>query len=208
FSKLAGDRQPVVASRRPSLLARLCMGLWALLVRLFGITVAMIVLATGVAAIGFVLFLLVRELGLPTPSHDPVEVPELQPAEVEPEAGPVGDATVPPLPPAQDEAAAPLSSEPPVDAPRYEVDRAAAEPPRLWRSADRRFSQEAVYVGFDAGIVRLRRTDSGEVIEVELEELSDLDKKIVAARLQSARHEAIQRRRAERAAEEEAEEKN
>ena len=200
FARLAGDRQPIVTSKRPSLFARVCMGFWSLLVRLFGITVALVVLIFGVAAIAAALFFLFRTLPPSNPPHQPVEVPELPPAQP-PTDFPVDQPTEFPskaAPAAGDRPTPPLATE----SPRYQPDREASpEKARVWKSADGQFSQRAVYLGFEAGQVKLRRTDTGEVIRVDLEELSDLDKKIITARLQAARFEELQQRRNERAAE-------
>ena len=200
FAQLAGDRQPVVSSKRPSLFARVCMGFWALLVRLFGMTVALVVLVLGVAAIALVLFFLFRSLPLTNPPHQPVEVPELPPAHPPTDVSVDDTIEVPAAeaPAGGDDPISPV----PAESSRYQPDRAAsAEKPRVWSSADGQFSQRAVYLGFEAGQVKLRRTDTGEVIRVDLDDLSELDKKIVTARIQAARFEELQQRRNERAAE-------
>jgi len=58
-----------------------------------------------------------------------------------------------------------------------ETASASAEEPRIWKSADGKFSVEAEFVDIENDIVRLRRTDNNKIVSVPVKTLSRSDRK-------------------------------
>lgn len=192
FAQMSGDHHLVVQHKAESFLAKLCVGVWNLLVRLFGMTLAIAVLALGVLVIAVLIVFLVSQLDLASPSHQEIDIADLQPA-----ASESPQQMSPPAAKAADELPQSTSS-PANDSPAaaepvestYEATRPKrAEQPRRWESADGRFSVMAIYVGYEDGEVTLRRTEDNELITVRLNRLSQKDKKTVTARIRRDRFE-------------------
>jgi len=56
---------------------------------------------------------------------------------------------------------------------------AFADEPRVWKSADGKFSVEAEFVGVENDIVQLRRTDNNKTLSVKIDILSRRDQKYI-----------------------------
>tara|TARA_R110002073_G_scaffold43606_2_gene121573 strand:- start:7533 stop:8723 length:1191 start_codon:yes stop_codon:yes gene_type:complete len=65
-----------------------------------------------------------------------------------------------------------------------------AEEPRIWKSADGKFSVEAEFVGIENNIVRLRRTDNHKTAAVPIQMLSVSDREYIRERLEQGKETA------------------
>ena len=66
---------------------------------------------------------------------------------------------------------------------------ASAAKPRVWKSADGKFSAEAEFVDIENDIVRLRNTDSDEIVSVPIKILSPKDRRYVLRRAEKGKTE-------------------
>ncbi|MCM2371259.1 SHD1 domain-containing protein [Aporhodopirellula aestuarii] len=66
----------------------------------------------------------------------------------------------------------------------------SAEEPRVWKSADGKFSVEAEFVDSEDDIVRLRRADNNQTVSVPIEILSSKDQKYIRRRAEKSKDRA------------------